>query len=234
MTSAIFISDDLVQDLYLLKPIQAFSRVISLSFGMISICICTIASSNIHLWKLPSLYFFNYNLYSLYLYYCKFSFCIFASSLFALLKVLFLSYCKFYICTIEMSLFVLLQIRYLYNCTLCIVGSLFVLLQVLYLYCWKFCICPIASSVFVLLWVLYLCCWKFCICPIARSVFVLLQIQICWIWIPEEELQLHHLFNYSPNLWERQDAFQLSRFYVCIVNVTIEKHSIEKQRCKYL
>ena len=160
------------------------------------------------------MYFFYYNLYSLYLYYCKFSFCIFASSLFALLKVLFLSYCKFYICTIEMSLFVLLQIRYLYNC--------------------KFCICTIVSSLFVLLKVLHLSYCKFCICPIASSVFVLLQIQICWIWIPEEELQLHHLFNYSPNLWERQDAFQLSRFYVCIVNVTIEKHSIEKQRCKYL
>ena len=124
------------------------------------------------------------------MYHWKFWSCPFASSVFVLLKFLYLYYCKFCTSTIEISLFALLQIRYLYKCNLCIY--------------------TIVSSLFILFEVLYLSYCTFCIYIIASTK--------CWIWIPEEELQLHHLFNYSPNLWERQDAFQLSRFYVCIVS----------------
>ena len=191
MTGAIFISDDLVQGLNLLKPIKAFSRVMSLSFGTISICICTITSSNIQTNEICLLCISSITL-------CNPCICTIASFHFVLLQVLYLYYWKFCSCPIANSVFVLLKFY------------LLVLLQIWYLYNCKFCICTIVSSLGLLLQVLYLSYCKFCICIIGSTKY--------WIWIPEEELQLHHWFNYSPNLWERQDAFQLSRFYVCIVS----------------
>ena len=151
MTGAIFISDDLVQGLNLLKPIQAFSRVMSLSFGMISICICTITSSNIQTNEICLLCISSITL-------CNPCICTIASFHLVLLQVLYLYYWKFCSCPIANSVFVLLKFY------------LLVLLQIWYLYNCKFCICTIVSSlarstiasfVFVLLQVLYLYYWKY-------------------------------------------------------------------------
>ena len=132
MTGAIFISDDLVQGLNLLKPIQAFPRVMSLSFGTISICIFTITSSNIQTNEIRLLCISSITL-------CNPCICTSAGFHFVLLQVLYLYYWKFCSCPIANSVFVLLKFY------------LLELLQIWYLYNCKFCICPIASSVFVLL-----------------------------------------------------------------------------------
>ena len=135
MTGAIFISDDLVQGLNLLKPIQAFPRVMSLSFGTISICICTITSSNIQTNEICLLCISSITL-------CNPCICTIATF-----------YCKFSICTIESSALVLLQVLYLYywNFSICTIASfVLVLLKFLYLHYCKFGICTIAIYTFIL------------------------------------------------------------------------------------